>query len=60
VPVLQAGVFPAPRLLETCSVDDENESDVKCDDEAQHGLVIKNQYDVGHLFKLLVHQHSLI
>jgi hypothetical protein len=39
----------APRPLETWSVDDENESDVKCNHEARHGLLTGNQYDVDPL-----------
>jgi hypothetical protein len=39
------------RPVETWSVDDENESDVKCNDEARQGLLTGNQYDVDPLFE---------
>jgi hypothetical protein len=43
--------FPVPSLPETWSVDDENQSDIKYNDEAQHGLLLGNQCDVEPLFE---------
>jgi hypothetical protein len=49
--VLHSDDLPIPRLPETWSIDDENESDVKCTDNAQHGLLMENQYDIDVLFE---------
>jgi hypothetical protein len=45
-PLLLSEDLPVPKLLETWSVHYENESDVKCNDEAQHGLLFENHHDV--------------
>jgi hypothetical protein len=45
-PVLLSEYLREPRPLETWSADDENESGVKCNHEARHGLLTGNQYDV--------------
>jgi hypothetical protein len=43
-------IWPVPRLPEMWILDDENDSDVKCNGEAQHGLLMENQYKVDSLF----------
>jgi hypothetical protein len=50
-PVVHSEDLPVPRQMETWSVDDENESDIKCNDETQHDLVTGIQYDVDPLFE---------
>jgi hypothetical protein len=50
--ILQREGCRVPSLAKSWSVDEENGSHVKCNDEEQDGFLIKNQYDVGPLLEL--------
>jgi hypothetical protein len=48
---LQSEDFLVSSPPEKWSVDDKNESDMKCNDEAEHCLLIENQFDIAPFFE---------